>query len=77
METHELLFTKTYTDYVTYVGVHPVDNRIFVVVFNRIIEVLDPNNYSSLTSFQYPGGGNNGNFLQFFSSNSKFVVSGY
>ncbi len=77
METYELLFTKTYADVITYVGLHPVDNRIFVVVFNGIIEVFDPNNYNSLTSFPYPGVGTNGNFIQFFSSNSKFVVSGY
>lgn len=77
MDTHELLFTKVYADIITYVGLHPVDNRIFIVVFSGTVEVLDPNSYNSLTTFTYPGAGTNGNFIQFFSSNSKFVLSGY
>lgn len=53
-----------------------MDNRIFILVFNGVIKVLDPNNFTSLHTGTYPGGGN-GNYLRFFSSNSKYIIGGY
>jgi hypothetical protein len=74
--TYNLLHTETFADIVTHISLHPVDNRIFILVFDGTIKVLDPNSYAALHTGSYPGSGN-GNFLRFFASNSKYVISGY
>ncbi len=52
-------------------------NRIFILVLDGTIKVLDPITYLMLHTESYPTGGGNGNFLRFFSSNSKYVISGF
>lgn len=47
------------------------------MVFDGTIKVLDPNNYAALHTATYPTALGNGNFLRFFSSNSKYIMSGY
>jgi|688.fasta_scaffold1326966_1 hypothetical protein len=76
MKTYSLLHTETFAHIITHISLHPVDNRIFVLVFDGTIKVLDPNTYTTLHATTYPGTGN-GNFLRFFASNSKYVISGY
>ena len=39
--------------------------------------MLDPNNYAALHTGTYPTAGGNGNFLRFFSANSKYIIGGY
>ena len=77
MTDFSLLHTFADEDTVVHVSLHPVDNRIFVFFMSGAIRVLDPQTYEILHAGSYPTGGGNGNFIQFFSSNSKYVVSGY
>jgi len=76
MADYSLLHTETLSDEVIFVALHPVDNRIFILVFDGTIKVLDPNTYGVLRTDTYPGGGA-GNTLSFFSSNTKYVITGY
>lgn len=76
MTDYSLLHTEIFGHVITHISLHPVDNRIFVLVFDGTIKVLDPTSYAILHATTYPGGGN-GNFLRFFASNSKYIIGGY
>lgn len=76
MQDYSLLHTETFSSLVTHISLHPVDNRIFILIFDGTIKVLDPNSYTALHTGVYPGGGN-GNFLRFFASNSKYIIGGF
>lgn len=76
MSDFSLLHTETLSDEVIYVALHPVDNRIFVLVFDGTIKVLDPNSYAILKTDIYPNSGA-GNTLNFFASNTKYIIAGY
>lgn len=60
-----------------HVNLHPVDNRIFILFMSGNIRVVDPITYEILHVGSYPTGGGYGRSLQFFSSNSKYAISGY
>ena len=55
---------------------HPLDNRIFILVNDGVIKVLDPNTYAVLHSTTYPASGA-GYYLKFFSNNTKYIIGGY
>lgn len=59
-----------------YVALHPVDNRIFILIFDGTIKVLNPSTYATVRTDTYPNSGA-GNSLNFFDNNSKYIVSGY
>ena len=61
----------------THVSLHPVDNRIFVLVYDGTMVVMDPDNYTIIHSDVYPNDGGNGNYLRFLDSGDKYIVSGY
>lgn len=77
MDTYQLLHEYTCTEVVTYINIHPTNNKIFILVWDGAIVVLDPNTYTVLN----PGGtyqtGYGANSLQFFSDNTKFIAGGY
>ena len=77
MTDFSLIFSETFANIITHISLHPADNRIFILVLDGTIKVLDPITYLMLHTESYPTGGGNGNFLRFFSSNSKYVISGF
>lgn len=77
MTDFSLIYSETFANTITHISLHPVDNCIFILVFDGTIKVLDPTTYLMLHTDSYPTGGGNGNFLRFFSSNSKYVISGF
>lgn len=68
---HELSFG----DEIMNVGLHPVDNRIFVIVYDGNINIFDPTTYAPITSFTHPNG--NGNYIVFDVPNNRFIIGGY
>ena len=70
-----LLHTLTQADSVTNVGLHPVDNRIFVLVYNGEINVYDGNNYSLIQPLVHPAGA--GNYIAFTPTGDKFMIGGF
>lgn len=76
MTDYRLLYSETFPDVITHISLHPIDNRIFILVFDGTIKVLNPTTYAALYTGTYPSGGN-GNFLRFFSSNSKYIIGGF
>lgn len=76
MTDYSLLHTQLFGNLITHISLHPVDNRIFILVYDGTIKVLDPNTFAPLHTGTYPNSGN-GNYLRFFSSNSKYILGGY
>lgn len=72
-----LLYQEQFPDDVTHITLHPVDNRIFVYLFDGTISVLDPNNYSTIHTDTYPGVNGNANYMRFFELNEKYIIGGY
>lgn len=56
-------------------GLHPVDNRIFVLVYDGTISVHDPTTYAVLRTITHPTG--NGNYMTFDTANNRFLIGGY
>lgn len=69
-----VLHTVTYGDIIMNIGLHPTDNRIFVLVFDGNIYVYDPVSYSPLQTITYVGP--NPNYMVFDTINNKFIVGG-
>ena len=61
----------------THVSLHPDDNRIFVLVYDGTIAVMDPDNYTIIHSDTYPASGGNGNYLRFLDDGDRYIISGY
>jgi hypothetical protein len=57
------------------VAIHPIDNRIFIVVYNGTIAVHDGSTYSFITSITYPTF--NGNYMLIDPINDKFYIGGF
>ena len=77
MDNFTLLHEEVFSDDVTHVSLHPYDNRIFVLTYDGNINVMDPENYNILHSDTYPSGTGNGNYIRFFDSGDKYIMSGY
>ncbi len=69
-----VLHTITYTDIIMNIGLHPTDNRIFVLVFDGNIYVYDQTTYAPLQTITFPGP--NPNYIVFDTVNNKFMVGG-
>jgi WD40 repeat protein len=77
MADKSLLHTATYTDYITHVKLHPIDNRIFIFSFMGTISVLNPTTFAELNPTGiYPNSGNANNVL-FNALGTKFYTGGY
>lgn len=50
-----MLHEFTYGDFVINIALHPVDNRIFVLIYDGNIYVYDPNTYAQVHTFVFPG----------------------
>ena len=72
------VFTRTpdYTASVMHISLHPDDGRIFVLTYDGLIEVIDPDTYATLSSTSMAGGAA-GYYLRFVDSNTKYVVGGF
>lgn len=73
------LETLTFSDDVVNVGLHPTDNRLFVLLFDGSISVRDPSDYTEITTITYPSQANSGapNYIVFLTVNDEFIVGGY
>lgn len=65
----------TFGDDIMNVGLHPIDNRIFVLVWDGNIFVYDPTTYTQLTTFTHPTG--NGNYMVFDVPGNRFIIGGF
>lgn len=70
-----MLHQMTFSDYVMNVGLHPVDNRIFVLVYDGNIFVYDPVTYAQIHTFTYPT--YNANYILFEKYTDRFILGGY
>lgn len=69
-----VLHTITYTDIIMNIGLHPTDNRIFVLVFDGNIYVYHQTTYALLQTIDFTG--QNPNYIAFDTANNKFIVGG-
>lgn len=69
----------TQSDYIQNVALHPVDNRIFVLVLNGDIKVYDPVTYLPLDQTAHPAAGSSGcgNYLVFDLVGNRYLVGGF
>ena len=59
-----------------HISLHPDDGRIFVLTYDGLLEVFDPDTYAPLYSNYLPNG-DAAYYLRFIDSNTKFVTGGY
>lgn len=77
MADYTLIATLPFGDYVTNVGLHPVTNTIFVLTFDGLISIFDPETYNLVTpAITYPNTGN-GNYIVFDTAADVFYTVGY
>lgn len=69
-----VLHTITHIDLIMNVGLHPADNRIFVLVFDGNIYVYHQTTYAPLQTITF--GGPNPNYMVFDTANNRFIVGG-
>lgn len=62
---------------ITNVALHPIDNRIFVLVFDGNIHVYNGTTYILITSIAFPTGGGAANYLSFDTVNDRFIIGGF
>ena len=77
LNNYTLITQFNFSDVITNVGLHPVDNRIFVLVFDGTIDVYNGTTYGLITTFTYPTAGGNANYMVFDPLNDKFYLGGY
>lgn len=70
-----LLANLSFSDYVMNVALHPVDNRIFVAVYNGTIGVYNGTTYNLITNFLHPNA--NANYITFDPSGRTFIFGGF
>lgn len=71
-----VLHTFTLTDVITNVGLHPTDNRIFILVFDGNINVYHQTTYALLNTITFTGS-YNPNYLVFDTVNNRFMIGGF
>ena len=74
MSDNTLLQTLSYSDIILNVGLHPVTNQMFVLVFDGTISVVDPVSLTETTSFTHPTG--NANYIVFDIVDDSFILVG-
>lgn len=70
-----LLANLSFNDYVMNVALHPIDNRIFVAVFDGTIGIYNGTTYSSIINITHPN--YNANYITFDPSGGTFIFGGF
>lgn len=74
-----VIHSLPFTDWIQNIGLHPADNRIFVVVIDGTVNVYNGNTYAPITTINHPSQGSGGyaNYMAFDVVGDRFIIGGY